>query len=181
MKRTAASEQKRLHLLLKEEELGDRKPSQVLRRMQQLLGEKAGAIDVSLFRELFLQHLPANVRMVLASVSDTVILEDLAQLTDRITEVAAVTSPAIAALGASQRTTEIDELRSEITSLKQVVLTLAKGSARALLGHGFAARLHHQLRHRVSAGTTDGLEAAPGSAHHPVHGRKTRGDGCNWP
>ena len=40
VRRTSDSEQKRLHKLLISEELGDRTPSQLLRRMQQLLGEK---------------------------------------------------------------------------------------------------------------------------------------------
>lgn len=37
VKRTSESERKRLHQLLITEELGDRKPSQLLRKMQQLL------------------------------------------------------------------------------------------------------------------------------------------------
>lgn len=56
--------------------------------MQPLLGVKAESTDSSFVCELFLQHLPANVGMVLTSTRDTTSLEDLAQLIDRIVEVA---------------------------------------------------------------------------------------------
>ena len=62
-KRTTASEQKKLQLLFTSEELRDRKPAQLLRCMQQLLGNRSGMIDGSFLRELFLQRLPPNVRM----------------------------------------------------------------------------------------------------------------------
>lgn len=119
--RTAASEQKRLQLLLTAEELGDRKPSQLLRRMQQLLGDKR--MDDSLLRQLFLQRLPSHVRMVLAS-SETVALAELAKLADRIMEVAV---PSVSTV-ASPPPTELDQLRSEIASLKQMVQSLSSPS-----------------------------------------------------
>ena len=55
--------------------------------MQQLLGEKASGTDASFLWELFLQQVPSNVRMVLAS-TNTTSLDHLAQLVDQIMEVA---------------------------------------------------------------------------------------------
>ena len=88
--RTATSEQRRLQQLFHSEDLGDRKPTQLLRHMQQLLGDRPSDTDTTFLRELFLQRLPANVRMVLAS-TDTKELPDLAQLADKIMEVATPT------------------------------------------------------------------------------------------
>ena len=70
VKRTTASEQRRLQLLFNAEELGDRTPSQLLRRMQQLLGDKAATADKSFLRELFMQHLPPNVSIVITSTRE---------------------------------------------------------------------------------------------------------------
>ena len=90
IKRTEASEQRRLQQLLTAEELGDRKPSQLLRRMQQLLGDSGPAPDSAFVRQLFLQRLPPSVRMVLASSSSNLSLQQLAEMADRILEVSQV-------------------------------------------------------------------------------------------
>ena len=77
-KRTSASEQRWIQELLSSEELGDRTPSQMLRRIQQLLGNMAPTLDATLLRELFLQCLPANVRMVMTPSAEALDLEQLA-------------------------------------------------------------------------------------------------------
>ena len=118
IKRTAASEQRRLQQLFNAEELGDRKPSQLLRRMQQLLGDKANTTDGAFMRELFLQRLPSNVRMVLASTPDTGNITDLAQLADKVMEVA---SPSVSGI---TTTTELEQLRQEVAELKAMLQTL---------------------------------------------------------
>ena len=118
IKRTAASEQRRLQQLFNAEELGDRKPTQLLRRMQQLLGDKATNTDAAFMRELFLQRLPSNIRMVLASTPDTGNIEDLAQLADKVMEVAV---PSVASVTTS---TELQQLRQEVTDLKGMLQSL---------------------------------------------------------
>ena len=127
VKRTAASDQRRLQQVLHSEELGDRKPSQLLRRMQQLLGDTAAATDRTFVRGLFIQRLPANIRMVLASAADSTSLEDLAHLADRIVE--AAPSP-ISSINDTLPPPplpgpEIEQLRSEVGRLADLVADLS--------------------------------------------------------
>lgn len=57
--------------------------------MQQLLGDKLGTLDANSFlRELFLQRLPANVRMVLASTDTGLHNKQACRLADKVLEVA---------------------------------------------------------------------------------------------
>ena len=96
MKRTSASEQKRLHQLLTAEELGDRQPSQLLRRMEQLLG--ANTLEDSIFKQLFLQRLPHHVQSILASSRDDMTVNQLSELADRILEVGSPSQSSVAAV-----------------------------------------------------------------------------------
>ena len=129
IKRTAASEQRKIQQLIGGEELGDRKPTQLLRRMQQLLGDKLSSADSSSFlRELFLQRLPANVRMVLASADPTTEIGKLAEMADKVMEVAA---PTIAHISDSRPksppppSSDIQQLRDEVARLTTLVQSLA--------------------------------------------------------
>ena len=123
IKRTAASEQRRLQQLFNSEELGDRKPTQLLRRMQQLLGDTPGVTDGSFIRELFLQRLPANVRMVLASTNDSVSLDHLAQLANKIVEVSAPQS--VSTVRSSNLSDEVEKLKGQLINLTQLVRSLS--------------------------------------------------------
>ncbi|XP_071796370.1 uncharacterized protein [Asterias amurensis] len=133
IKRTSESEQKRLHQLLISEELGDRKPSKLLRRMKQLLGENK--LETSILRQLFLQRLPQNVHLILASSSDGLDLDQLAIIADKIVEVASP-SPAIAActIAAGSDTpsqafdAKFDKLQAQINQLTTLMQGLVTGS-----------------------------------------------------
>ena len=89
--------------------------------MQQLLGDKGGAINNSVLRELSLQRLPANVRMVLTSTADQANLENLAQLADKVVEVA---TPSVVTVSAICFSGEFERLRAEVASLRKVVESL---------------------------------------------------------
>ena len=126
IKRTAASEQRKLQQLLGGEELGDRKPTQLLRRMQQLLGDHLPTPDNAFLKELFLQRLPANVRMVLASADPSNELPKLAEMADKIIEVA--TPPTVAAT--STPVSEVQQLREEVSRLAELVAAITAGHRR---------------------------------------------------
>ena len=89
--------------------------------MQQLKGDAVSPnLDNSFLRELFFQRLPSHVQMVLTSSGDNVSLDTLADMVDKIMEVAiptvtTVTSPTISA--------EIAELRAEQRAATAHLLT----------------------------------------------------------
>ncbi|XP_075559941.1 uncharacterized protein LOC142591499 [Dermacentor variabilis] len=76
IRRVTPTEPERLQQLLREAELGDRRPSQLLRHMQ--LAGDARASDGRLVRELFLQRLPTSVRIGLTASGET----DLAKMAE---------------------------------------------------------------------------------------------------
>ncbi|KAL3186613.1 hypothetical protein MRX96_027424 [Rhipicephalus microplus] len=83
--RTASSVRARIQQLRTTVELGDRRPTQLLRQMMQLLGSCAHALNNAVLRELFVQRLPSNVQKALATAF-TVDLPSLAALAHKVME-----------------------------------------------------------------------------------------------
>lgn len=85
IKCTAAIDQQKL---LSTKESGDHRPTQLFHRMQQLVGNTPGLEDGALHCKLFLQRAPATAHMVLASANSSTPLTELAQMANKIVEVA---------------------------------------------------------------------------------------------
>lgn len=92
--RTSLSESQKLKQLLSGEELGSRKPSQLLRHMRQLV-KSAGYVNDTVLQELFLQQMPSTVKPILVSLNNTT-LEQMAEIADRIIENTSVVAAAVA-------------------------------------------------------------------------------------
>ena len=126
LKQNVLSDQKRLQELLSKEDLGDRKPTQILRRINQLVGETV--FDDKILKALFIQKLPPAVQGILMSSDDKTELSVLAEMADKIME---VTSPQINKLSVDNvRDSEVAALRGEINELKRMVqqMSLNKGN-----------------------------------------------------
>ncbi|GBN63691.1 hypothetical protein AVEN_180259-1 [Araneus ventricosus] len=85
--RSSESSQQEIRQLLSGEELGTRKPSELLRNMRR----RAETLQVpeAFMLELFLQRLPTSVQTILAAVTDLT-LDKAAEISDRIFEVTPV-------------------------------------------------------------------------------------------
>lgn len=75
------SDGRKVNKLLTELDLGDRKPSHLLREMKVLAGTQ---VQTDFLRTMFLQRLPNNVRAILATSSDS--LDNIAAMADKIME-----------------------------------------------------------------------------------------------
>lgn len=84
--RLTESNGQKIQQLLTAKELGVRKPTQLVWKIQLLLGEKVKMIDSSLYRKLFLQCITANVQMILAT-ADAMTINELAEMADQIMDV----------------------------------------------------------------------------------------------
>lgn len=120
IKRLSASHEKKIKQLLMHEELGDRKPSQFLRHLQDLAGPES---PTDFLITLWSSRLPQNVQTVIASQTDLHI-DRLAELADKVHEIAP-TTPQVASTSTSQADSSSNNstLQQQISELtKQVAL-----------------------------------------------------------
>ncbi|BHF76011.1 hypothetical protein SprV_0501910900 [Sparganum proliferum] len=112
------------HQLLKKESLGDRKPSDLLRRMRFLLGDME--VDDKFVKEMFLERLPADVQTILTSGSQDLTVSQLAEMADRMVDVQRFQSPSVAQISTSSSTVNAANC-SPIPNFGSLFLTLNIG------------------------------------------------------
>lgn len=125
LKQYADTDHSKLKKLLLEMELGDKKPSALLRAMKDLAGNRF-ADDV--LKTLWMQRLPRQTQAILA-VSDDIALDTLADQADKIGE---VTVNSHISANSSQSVNEITDLRLQISELiKQMKELRSRSSERS--------------------------------------------------
>ena len=94
--RLAQSRASRLEALLRHQQLGDQRPSELLRRMQgELTMAGVAPADNGLLRTLYKQRLPQAARAALSLLAEDIPLADLASAADRFMEAANSSPPAV--------------------------------------------------------------------------------------
>ncbi|XP_049313823.1 uncharacterized protein LOC125778731 [Bactrocera dorsalis] len=115
----ADSEQKRVKKLLQEQELGDMRPSQLLREMRSLAGSE---INDNILKSIWMSRLPSNMRLIISISNEP--LDKVALLADKICEVSdtphvhVVETPDTAARSQSSIEQQLAEITKEIASIK---------------------------------------------------------------
>nr|VZI36286.1 unnamed protein product [Spirometra erinaceieuropaei] len=129
------SDRQRYHQLIKEESLGDRKPSELLRRMRSLLGVMQ--VDDKFVKEMFLERLPADVQTILASGYLDLTVSQLAEMANRMIEVQRFQSPSVAQISSSSSSVnenpvkQVSAMAVEMASLKIQLARLTSSRSRS--------------------------------------------------
>ena len=108
IKRNSPTRHNRLQQLLQQSTLGDQKPSELLRNMRHLNGDDE---ETDLFKELFLQRMPKEVKVVLIAFGEKATLDELADTADNMID--ASTSNVY-----NHQINEIEQLREEVAALR---------------------------------------------------------------
>ncbi|CAH4000806.1 unnamed protein product [Pieris brassicae] len=120
--RLSSSQEQRVRQLLTHEDIGDRKPSQFLRHLQNLAGPE---IPDDFIRSIWSSRLPTNIQVIIASQPKSS-LDSLASLADAVTDV--MCQPQINHVASPHD--EIKELRNCVAELTKQVAALSTSTSR---------------------------------------------------
>lgn len=166
LERCGESRTQEIRRLLAGEQLGDRKPSQLLRDMQR----RAESHDVSetLLIELFQQQLPQNVQNILASVAPTS-AQKAAEIADRILDISKAQVSALSSHSETQSGTFNSELLAEIRELRKEVASMRRDRS--------VSRNRNNRKERSNSATRQSTLCW----YHRRFGKKCRADKCVSP
>ncbi|GFY60968.1 uncharacterized protein TNIN_238241 [Trichonephila inaurata madagascariensis] len=138
----ADSEHQKIKKLLIELQLGDDKPSHLLRKMKELSG---GQLQDEFLKKLWLQHLPSQIQTVLSVSSET--LDKLAEIADKVADVA-LPAAVYSATSAPELNTsaEIQELAKQIVELKLQISRMSQPRNKPFFRQKSLSRLRNRNR-----------------------------------
>lgn len=139
------SDGKQLQKLLSDMELGDQKPSQLLRRMRNLAHNK---VPDNTLRLMWINLLPPHVRSVLVvsdAISKDTALDELAKMADKMLEQTSEV-PAVASVDNSQTQGNMQCIVEEIRKLHLEIAELKKDNCRCT--HTSSPSHYHRRNHR---------------------------------
>lgn len=136
----SVSEAKRIKVLLNDLQLGDNKPTHLLREMKKL---SQGAIDDTVLKTMFLEHMPVHARAVLLVSDDK--LEKLAIMADKILD---NTPSNVVAVAESSNTVAqaIERLQLQVSELATQVRARSRSRSRSGPGRNTRRRARSSSR-----------------------------------
>lgn len=146
------SDEKRLMQLLQGIDLGDRKPSALLRQMREI---SKGIVTDKILETLWSHKLPETVRAIIVSINIT--LDEKAQTADKILDTANFETAATSQISADTRinnnTTQTSDLAAQIAALTKQVEDMSKHFNNRSRSHS-NSRHHWQPRSRSRSRNT---------------------------
>lgn len=144
----AESDSSKLRTLLQGIELGDQRPSILLKRMRDLAGKH---FSEDLLKSLWLDRLPANVKLVLVASNEE--LNNLSVMADRILEIVPQTSVNFAGVNSQQNSSleaQVSELTKQVANLTKLVHESHESHRSRSLSKNrrFSQKSHSPSRHR---------------------------------
>jgi hypothetical protein len=148
VERLSASEEQRVRQLISDEELGERRPSQFLRHLRSLAG--ATAFQDNFLRQLWLRRLPPQAQAILTTQME-LSLDKLADLADKIVEVAHQPLPTGIAVNATTAPDSGNALLFAIESLSKQVAELSTNVRRRERSNSRSNLSRHSSRDRSTS------------------------------
>lgn len=135
VRRNSTSSQTAFRQLMEDEDMGDRSPTQFLRRLRQLNGDSDS--NEGFLRKLFIDRLPALVTTILAPSLETNTLDQIATMGDKIMDFSnggsssSPTPKSLIASASKRDTSSKDELSRKLDILTEKLNTLWSNRSRS--------------------------------------------------